>query len=127
MQSGLIIIETSLSHPGLVRLRSTADPVPEGAFAQGPAADPSIRYAARFDDLDAVVLAHAAGGLILTLEANKTTHWTARAVANRLAKANVSPLGVVLSKLDGRKSYYYSRYDTYYGSYYGKDQAPEHS
>ena len=56
MQSGLLIIESSLSHPGLVRIRAMVGPVPAGAFSEGPSADPSIRYVVRFNDLDAARL-----------------------------------------------------------------------
>lgn len=71
---------------------------------------------------DAIVLAHIAGGLIVTVEANKTKFWTTRQAIKRLIKANVQPLGIVLSKLDIRKSYYPS-YGSYYSSYYYNKKA----
>lgn len=66
---------------------------------------------------DAIVLAHVAGGLIVAVEANKTKFWTTRQAIKRLVKANVQPLGIVLTKVDIRKSYYPS-YGSYYSSYY---------
>ena len=70
---------------------------------------------------DPIVLAHRANGLILVIQANKTTHWTARMAAKKLAKANVNVLGLVLSKMDSRRAYYYSNYRNYYESYYSVD------
>jgi hypothetical protein len=48
MRSGYLLLETSASHPGLVRIFITATlpPLP------GPAADPELRHAVRFDDID---------------------------------------------------------------------------
>ena len=60
--------------------------------------------------------------LIITVEANKTKFWSTRQAIKRLAKANVQPLGVVLSKMDIRKSYYPS-YGSYYSSYYYNKKA----
>lgn len=70
---------------------------------------------------DPIVLSHRANGLLLVIQANKTTHWTARMAAKKLAKANVNVLGLVLSKMDSRRAYYYSNYRNYYESYYSTD------
>jgi capsular exopolysaccharide synthesis family protein len=70
---------------------------------------------------DAIVLSHRANGLILVIQANKTTHWTARMAVKKLTKANVNVLGLVLSKMDSRRAYYYSNYRNYYESYYSVD------
>ena len=41
--------------------------------------------------------------------------------AKKLMKANVNVLGLVLSKMDSRRAYYYSNYRNYYESYYAED------
>ena len=50
MRSGYLLLETSASHPGLVRVFITAalPPLP------GPAADPALRHAVRCADIDLV-------------------------------------------------------------------------
>lgn len=47
MRSGYLLLETSASHPGLVRLfiAESLPPLP------GPAADPELRHAVRFEDI----------------------------------------------------------------------------
>ena len=51
MEEGYLIIETSLEHPGLVRIRKAE--VPPGEPDPETQTDPQIRYVARFNDLSA--------------------------------------------------------------------------
>ncbi|MFM1892067.1 MAG: hypothetical protein RLZ44_1144 [Pseudomonadota bacterium] len=61
MQPGYLSLETSASHPGLVRIRSLPDgppPLPQGP---GLAPDPAVRLVMRYQDLDAARMhAHSA-------------------------------------------------------------------
>jgi capsular exopolysaccharide synthesis family protein len=69
---------------------------------------------------DAIVLGHIVDGLILVVQAGRTTHSLVQDAVRRLDAASVTPLGVVLTKLEYRKSHYY--YDgkyQYYRNYYG--------
>jgi len=52
MPSGYLYIETSPSHPGLLRLRMTAGGQPTVPLA-GSTPDPEVRYIARFSDVEA--------------------------------------------------------------------------
>ena len=51
MEEGYLIIETSLEHPGLVRIRKAE--VPPGESGLETQTDAQIRYVARFNDLSA--------------------------------------------------------------------------
>ena len=53
MQSGFLFVETSASHPGVVRIRGAAqDPTPSGDDHRAEH-DPRVRLVVRFLDLDA--------------------------------------------------------------------------
>ena len=62
MDTGFLFLQTSPSHPGLVRMLTTTSEAPNPASRDGPAADPAIRFVARFNDLDAARL-HAFSAL----------------------------------------------------------------
>ena len=62
MDTGFLFLQTSPSHPGLVRMLTTTEEAPNPASQGGPAADPAIRFVARFNDLDAARL-HAFSAL----------------------------------------------------------------
>jgi hypothetical protein len=62
MDTGFLFLQTSPSHPGLVRILTTTAEAPNPASRDGPAADPPIRFVARFNDLDAARL-HAFSAL----------------------------------------------------------------
>jgi hypothetical protein len=91
MQLGYLSIETSLSHPGLIRLIATTTQPPDTSSHDGPAADPAIRYVARFHDLDAARM-HAFAALkshVVDLE-------------NDLYRADVTEAIAVLEGMDLR-------------------------
>jgi hypothetical protein len=62
MEIGFLFLQTSPSHPGLVRILTTTAEAPKPASHDGSAADPAIRFVARFNDLDAARL-HAFSAL----------------------------------------------------------------
>ncbi len=53
MDIGFVYLQTSPSHPGLVRVLSTVGDAPNPASPDGSDADPAIRFIARFNDVDA--------------------------------------------------------------------------
>ena len=66
---------------------------------------------------DAIAMSHQADAMILVIQANRTTQWTARMVIKKLSEARVNLIGLVLSKMDTRKAHYYSNYRNYYSEY----------
>lgn len=66
---------------------------------------------------DGIAMSHQADAMILVVQANRITQWTARMVIKKLAEARVNLLGLVLSKMDTRKAHYYSNYRNYYSNY----------
>ena len=74
---------------------------------------------------DSLVLGHLADGVILVVQANKTTHDAARDALKRLSSAGIRPLGSVLQQVDLKRmtsySYRYAQYDSgYYGYTYSR-------
>ena len=72
---------------------------------------------------DAIVLGHIVDELLLVIQAERTTQKMAQDAMRRLQAANVSPLGVVLTQVEFRRSTYYydGKYQYYYGGYYGQE------
>lgn len=56
MDIGFLYLESSRSHPGMVRVLTTLGDAPNPASPEGDDADPAIRYIARFNDIDAARL-----------------------------------------------------------------------
>jgi capsular exopolysaccharide synthesis family protein len=68
---------------------------------------------------DSVVLGHLVDGVLMVIQAGKTTHDMAQEAARRLESANVVPIGVVLQQVDLRRARRYGyRYAGYGGGYY---------
>ena len=72
---------------------------------------------------DAIVLGHLVDALVLVIQADRTGRSAVFDMLRRLRGANIKPLGMVLSKVNRKKSsYYYDRYE-YYSSYYSDPQS----
>ena len=68
---------------------------------------------------DAIVLSRLADGVILLIEADRTTKTTVREAKDRLVKSNINPLGLVLSKFNPHKqTHYYGKHSYYYYNNY---------
>ncbi len=93
---------------------------------------------ARFDHLvfdsppvlgfaDAIILSNSVDGVILTVLGGKTPRETLQRAKEVLQQVNVKILGVVINRVDIRRSdygYYYYRYHSYYGKEGKKKEIP---
>jgi len=69
---------------------------------------------------DGVVLGKLVDAIILIVKAGTTSHHLADTAMKRFGAANLKPVGVVLSQLDYKASYYYyGKYEYYTREYYG--------
>jgi capsular exopolysaccharide synthesis family protein len=69
---------------------------------------------------DGVVLGKLVDAIILIVKAGTTSHHLANTAMKRFGAANLKPVGVVLSQLDYKASYYYyGKYEYYTREYYG--------
>jgi len=68
--------------------------------------------------VDAAIVAKKCDGSILVIEADATKYQLAQNVKNRLMRTKTTVLGVILNKVDYKKSRGY--YSKYYGKRYGK-------
>lgn len=75
---------------------------------------------------DPLVLSAIVDGVLLVVEANRTSRRMVRMAGARLAEVNAPVLGAVVNKLDVRRSGYgYNYYDTYGYYYTENEQFPE--
>ena len=70
--------------------------------------------------IDAAVLAQYVDASVLIIGAGAISYRFAQEVKDQLKRTNCPILGVVLNKVDQKKTPYYSHYGSYYGKYYGK-------
>ena len=76
---------------------------------------------------DSIVLSNSVDGVILTVLGGKTPRETLRRAKEVLRQVNIKILGVVINRVDIRRSdygYYYYRYHSYYGKERKKKELP---
>ena len=77
---------------------------------------------------DASLVGKIADGVIVVIACGKTKREQARATIQTLAKAGITPLGVIMNLVDRRKGYgyYYYYYRSYYNRYEKESEKEEH-
>lgn len=82
-------------------------------------APPAIAYT------DASLVSKIADGVIVVIACGQTKREQARAAIQTLAKAGITPLGVIMNLVDRRKGYYYY-YRSHYNRYEKESEKEEH-
>jgi succinoglycan biosynthesis transport protein ExoP len=122
--------------PNLFLIPSGPLPASPAELLEGPRLVALVREAAELFDIvildgppvmglaDALLIASAATGTILTIEAGRTNRTQARAAIRRLRRANARLFGVALTMFDSRKTPY-DGYDYTYDYDYQRGREPE--